>query len=71
MKISAEKTKLMTNSANGIDREINFKGQQLGTVTSFKCIGAIVSEEGSKTGGSLKDCTSDCNSDKAEASMER
>ena len=71
MKISAEKTKLMTNSANGIDREINFKGQQLGTVTNFKCIGAIVSEEGSKTGGSLKGCTSDCNSDKAEASMER
>ena len=36
MEISAEKTKLMTNSANGIHREINVNGQQLGTVTSFK-----------------------------------
>ena len=27
MEISAEKTKLMTNSANGIKREINVKGQ--------------------------------------------
>ena len=36
MEISAEKTKLMTNSANGIQREIKVKGQKLGTVTSFK-----------------------------------
>ena len=34
MEISAEKTKLMTNSANGIQREINVKGQKLGTVTT-------------------------------------
>ena len=34
MEISAEKTKLMTNSANGIQREIKVKGQKLGTVTS-------------------------------------
>ena len=33
MEISAEKTKLMTNSANGIQREIKVKGQVLGTVT--------------------------------------
>ena len=33
--ISAEKTKLMTNSANGIQREKRVKGQKLGTVTSF------------------------------------
>ena len=32
MEISAEKTKLMTNSANGIQREIKAKGQKLGTV---------------------------------------
>ena len=31
MEISAEKTKLMTNSANGIQREIKVKGQKLGT----------------------------------------
>ena len=32
MEISAEKTKLMTNSAIGIQREIKIKGQTLGTV---------------------------------------
>ena len=42
MEISAEKTKLMTNSANGIHREIKVKGQKLGTVTSFKYLGAVV-----------------------------
>ena len=46
--ISAEKTKLMTNSANGIQREIKVKGQKLGTVTSFKYLGAVVSDDGSK-----------------------
>ena len=48
MKISAEKTKLMTNSANGIQREIKVKGQKLGSVTSFKYLGAVVSDDGSK-----------------------
>ena len=48
MEISAEKTKLMTNSANGIKREIKVKGQKLGTVTSFKYLGAVVSYDGSK-----------------------
>ena len=40
MEISAEKTKLMTNSANGIQREIKVAVQKLGTVTSFKYLGA-------------------------------
>ena len=40
-----EKTKLMTNSANGIQREIKVKGQKLGTVTSFKYLGAVVSDD--------------------------
>ena len=48
MEISAEKTKLMTNTANGIQREIKVKGQKLGTVTSFKYLGAVVSDDGSK-----------------------
>ena len=43
--ISAEKTKIMTNSANGIQREIKVKEQKPGTVTSFKYLGAIVSDE--------------------------
>ena len=48
MEISAEKTKLMTNSANGIQREMKVKGQKLDTVTSFKYLGAVVSDDGSK-----------------------
>ena len=48
MKISAEKTKLVTNSANGIQREIKVKRQKLSTVTSFKYLGAVVSDDGSK-----------------------
>ena len=60
MEISAEKIKRMTNSANGIQREINVKGQKFGTVTSFKYLGAVVSDDGSKpevfqTRGFLKD----------------
>ena len=48
MEISAEKTKLMTNSANGIQREIKVRGQKLGTVISFKYLGAVVSDNSSK-----------------------
>ena len=42
MEISAEKTKLITNNANGIQREIKVKGVNLCTVTSFKYLGAVV-----------------------------
>ena len=48
MAISAEKTKLMINIANGIQRDIKVKEQWLGTVTSFKYLGAVVSDDGSK-----------------------
>ena len=48
MEISAEKTKLMTNSASGIKRDIKVKGQKLGTVTNFKYLVAVVSDDGSK-----------------------
>ena len=48
MEISAEKTKLMTNSGNGIHREIKVKGQKLSTVSSFKYLGALTSDDGSK-----------------------
>ena len=33
---------------NGIQREIKVKGQKLGTVISFKYLGAVVSDDGSK-----------------------
>ena len=49
MEISAEKTNLMTNSANWIQREIKLKGQKLDTVTSFKYLGAVVSDDGCKS----------------------
>ena len=49
MEISAEKTKLVRNSANGIQREIKVKGQTLGTVISFKYLGAVVLEVLSRT----------------------
>ena len=43
MEISAEKTKL-TNNASGI----NLNGQKLETVTSFKYLGSVITDEGSK-----------------------
>ena len=48
MEISAKNTNLMTNSANCTQREIKVKGQELGTVTNFKYLGAVVSDDGSK-----------------------
>ena len=47
MEISAEKTKVMTNSTNDIKREIKVKEQKLVTITSFKYLGAIVLDGGS------------------------
>ena len=51
IEISAEKTKLMTNSANGIQSEILVKGHKLGTVTSFRYLAAVVLDEGLIYGG--------------------
>ena len=48
MKISVEKTKLMTNNTSGINKEIKVNGQKLETVKCFKHLGSVVSEEGSK-----------------------
>ena len=45
---SAEKTKLTTNSTNGINTEINVIGQKLETVSSFKYPGLVITDEGSK-----------------------
>ena len=41
MEISAEKTKLMRNNTSGINTELE-------TVTSFKYLGSIITDEGSK-----------------------
>ena len=48
MGISAEETKLLTNSAIGIEREVEVNGQNLHIVTSFKYLGAVVLNDGSK-----------------------
>ena len=52
MEISAEKINLMTNNTSGIKLMINIEikvnGQKLETVTSFKFLGSVVSDKGSK-----------------------
>ena len=48
MEISTEKTKLMTNNTSGINTEIKVNGQKLETVTSFKYLGSVITNEGSK-----------------------
>ena len=48
MNISVEKTKMLTNSVNGIQMEIKVKGQKLVTVRSLKYLGKVVSDKGSE-----------------------
>ena len=48
MEISAEKTKLMTNNTSGINAEIKVHVQKLEIATSFKYLGSVMTEEGSK-----------------------
>ena len=45
MKISAQKAKLMTNNTSGINTEIKVNRQKLETVTSFKYLGSVITEE--------------------------
>ena len=48
METSAEKTKLMTNNTSGINTKIRVNGQKLETITSFKYMGSVITDEGSK-----------------------
>ena len=48
MEISAEKTELMTNNTSGINTEIKVNGQKLETVASFKYLGSVKTDEGSR-----------------------
>ena len=48
MEISAEKTKMMTNSGKQISTKIKVRGQELETVGEFKYLGSIIMEEGSR-----------------------
>ena len=45
--ISAKKTKLMINTTS-INTEVKVNGQKLETVTSFKYLGSVITDEGSK-----------------------
>ena len=48
MEISTEKTRLMTNITSDINTEIKLKRQKLETVTSFKYLSSVITDEGSK-----------------------
>ena len=48
MEISAERTKLTRNNTSGINTEIKIDGQMLETVTSFKYLGSVITNKGSK-----------------------
>ena len=48
MEISIEKIKLMTNNTSGINTEVKENGQKFETVTSFKYLGSVITDEGSK-----------------------
>ena len=48
MEISNEKIKLITNNISGINTEIKVNGQKLETVTSFKYLGSVITDKGSK-----------------------
>ena len=45
MEIRAEKTELMTNNTSGINTEIKVNGLKLETVTSFKYLGSVITED--------------------------
>ena len=48
MEISAEKTKPITNNTCGTKTEIKVNGRKLETVTSFKYLGSVITDDGSK-----------------------
>ena len=48
MEISVQKTKLMTSNTSGINTEIKVNGQKLETITGFKYLGSVITDEGSK-----------------------
>ena len=45
MEISAQKTKLLTNNTGSINAEITENGQRLVTVTSFKYLSSVITDE--------------------------
>ena len=49
MEINAKKTKLMTNNTSGINIETKVNRQKLETVSSFKYLGSVITDEGSSS----------------------
>ena len=70
MKINAKKTKLMTNNTSGIDTAIKVNGQKLQAVTSLKCLGSVITDEGSKPEILSRTAKTTRSIDKAETSLE-
>ena len=72
MEISAEKTKLMTNNTSGISTKIKVNGQKFETVTSFKYLGSVITDEGSKLEilSMIQDSMENSSIDKVETSLE-
>ena len=48
MEVSTEKSKLITNNTIDISTDMKVNGQKLEIVTSFKCLGSVITDEGSK-----------------------
>ena len=69
MEISAEKIELMSINTSGINKEIRVNGRKLATVTSFKYLGSVVSDEGSKP-EILSRTTDDSSIDKVGTSLD-
>ena len=53
-----------------INTEIRVNGQKLETVTSFKHLGSVTTNEGSKPDDTLKDSSDNCSIDKVVTSLE-
>ena len=61
----------MTNDTSGINKEITVNGQKLETVTSYKYLRSVLSDEGSKSEMISKIASTDDSSiDRAETSLE-
>ena len=67
MEISAEKTKPMTNKTSGINTEIKVNRQKFETVTSFKYLGSVITDEVSIL---IQDSTDNSSIDKVETNLE-
>ena len=71
IEISGQKAEMMTSNTSNINEEIKVNGQELETVTSFKYLGSVVFDEGSKPErDTLQDSTENSNIDKADTSLE-